>query len=257
MPRIERTPPYIQIAEHYRKEILDGRLAEGDKLPAIPAVAEEFGVAIATASKGISQLQVENLVRSTPRGTFVESILKSAPASRDRLLRVRRHGTSHSKSEWMQPLDAKIVKAKPYVADLFGEEPGFRVVRRESVTVRAGQTAALTVTWHPAKYADLVPSLLDQGRKNADTEGTPLIQQIEQAIGQKVEWIRDDIEARESTEREATHLGIRVGAPVLCLVWRWSAGDELVEYGEQVLPPKHVIGYTYNDLEEVGEEGRE
>lgn len=248
MPRIDRTPPYVQIAQHYRQEILDGRMTEGEKLPAIADVAEQWGVAVATASKAISQLQVEGYVRTSPRGTFVESPARTASAPRDRLLRVRRTGMDHSASEWVQTLKASVETAPPYVADLFGEEPGFQVVRRESVTVRGKRPAALSVTWHPAKYAELVPSLLQEGRHSSGTEGA-LIKQIEDATGQRITSIRDDIEAREADPREANHLGVRVGAPVLCVVWRWSAGDELVEYGEQCLPPKHVIGYGY-DLEE-------
>lgn len=249
MPRIDRTPPYVQIAEHYRKEILDGRLSEGDKLPSIADVAEQWGVAIATASKAISQLQVEGYVRSSPRGTFVANAFKTASAPRDRILRVRRIGTETSSTEWVTTLNAEIVKAPLYVAELFGEEPGFQVVRRETITVRDKKPAALSVTWHPARYAELVPSLMDQGRKKASTEGA-LIKLIEDATDQQVTSVRDDIEARESSAREANHLGLRTGAPVLCVVWRWSAGDELVEYGEQCLPPKHVIGYGY-EMEEV------
>lgn len=248
MPRIDRTPPYVQIAEHYRKEILDGRLSEGDKLPSIADVAQQWGVAIATASKAISQLQVEGYVLSTPRGTRVTDAFRTASAPRDRLLRVRRTGAEHSATEWVQCLNAEVVKAPLYVAELFGEDTGFQVVRRETVTVRDKKPAALSVTWHPGRYAELVPSLMNQGRQTGSDEGA-LIQQIERAIGQEITSIRDDIEARESSQREANHLGLRTGAPVLCVVWRWSAGDELVEYGEQCLPPKHVIGYGY-DMEE-------
>jgi GntR family transcriptional regulator len=244
MPRIDRTPPYVKIAEHYRKEILDGRLAESDKLPSIVDVAKEWGVAVATASKAISQLQVEGYVRSSPRGTFVANGFNTASAPRDRLLRVRRTGAETSATEWVTALSAEVVKAPLYVAELFGEEPGFQVVRRETVTVRDKKPAALSVTWHPGRYAELVPSLMKQGRKSGRDEGA-LIQQIENAIGQPITSVRDDIEARESSQREANHLGLKTGSPVLCVVWRWTAGDELVEYGEQCLPGKHVIGYEY------------
>lgn len=249
MPRIDRTPPYVQIAEHYRKEILDGRLSEGDRLPSIADIGQQWGVAVATASKAISQLQVEGYVHSSPRGTFVANAFRTASAPRDRLMRVRRTGREHSATEWMQTLNAEIVKAPLYVAELFGEEPGFQVVRRETITTRDKKPAALSVTWHPARYAELVPSLMQQGRQSATEEGA-LIKQIETATGLEVTSVRDDIEARESSAREASHLGLRTGAPVLCVVWRWSAGDELVEYGEQCLPPKHVIGYGY-EMEEV------
>lgn len=249
-PRIARTPtPFMQIAEHYRQQIRDGELAEGHRLDSIRDLAKEWSVSPATVAKALGQLQVEGFLRTSTRGTFVEDLAKSASTPADRLTRIRRLGTSHGPGEWTQTLSAEIVRPPSYVADLFGfEDAHARVVRRESVTMRAGLRAELVVTWHPAEYAELVPALLEQQRTNNGNEGVPLIRQIEDALGSTLTKGRDDIEAREASDREAGHLGIRVGAPTLCVVHRWSAGDDLVEYGERCLPPKHAFSYAY-DLE--------
>ncbi|MFD7228305.1 GntR family transcriptional regulator [Streptomyces sp. NPDC059881] len=47
----------MQIADHFRQQIVDGALPQNTKLPPIAEIAEEWGVATATAAKGVKQLQ--------------------------------------------------------------------------------------------------------------------------------------------------------------------------------------------------------
>ena len=49
--QLDRDAPYVQIIEHYRREIAAGRLADGDMLPSGREIAAQFGVSIATAAK--------------------------------------------------------------------------------------------------------------------------------------------------------------------------------------------------------------
>lgn len=66
------TYPYAQIAAHYRGRITDGRLAPGAQLPAVAAIAGEWGVAIVTVQRAIAQLRKEGLVETFHgRGSFV------------------------------------------------------------------------------------------------------------------------------------------------------------------------------------------
>ena len=52
-PQLDRPPPpYLQIVEHYRDRIRDGRLGDGDRLPSTRQLAQEWRVAHATAAKG-------------------------------------------------------------------------------------------------------------------------------------------------------------------------------------------------------------
>jgi DNA-binding GntR family transcriptional regulator len=62
---INRDAPYVQIIEHYRQEIRDGRLKDGDMLPSGREIAQQFGVSLATAAKVATGLQALGLV--TPR----------------------------------------------------------------------------------------------------------------------------------------------------------------------------------------------
>jgi DNA-binding transcriptional regulator YhcF (GntR family) len=65
-------PPYLRIAAELSRRIADRELAPGDKVPSTRQVAQEFGVALATATKALDVLRAEGLVITRPRsGTVV------------------------------------------------------------------------------------------------------------------------------------------------------------------------------------------
>ena len=73
----------MQIIEHYRQEIRDGQLRDGDMLPSGREIAAEFGVSLATAAKVATGLQALGLVTPRPgAGTMVTA--PRPPADRAR-----------------------------------------------------------------------------------------------------------------------------------------------------------------------------
>ncbi|MEE1808025.1 TetR/AcrR family transcriptional regulator C-terminal domain-containing protein [Streptomyces sp. BE133] len=65
-------PPYLRIAGEIRRRIVSGELAPGDRVPATRTIVLEWGVAMATATKALSVLRGEGLVRAVPGvGTVV------------------------------------------------------------------------------------------------------------------------------------------------------------------------------------------
>ena len=70
---VESTEPrYARIAAELSRRITDRELAPGDKVPSTRQVAQEFGVALATAAKALGVLRAEGLVITRPRsGTVV------------------------------------------------------------------------------------------------------------------------------------------------------------------------------------------
>ena len=80
---LNRDAPYVQIIEHYRQEIRDGRLKDGDMLPSGREIAQQFGVSLATAAKVATGLQALGLVTPRPgAGTVVTA--PRPPADRAR-----------------------------------------------------------------------------------------------------------------------------------------------------------------------------
>jgi GntR family transcriptional regulator len=242
-PRAQRTaPPYVQITDHFRQQILDGELAQGAKLPTVKEVAQEWGVATATASKAIGQLQVEHLVRTSPRGTFVEGQAK-ASTPRDRVQRVRRGGAFGSVGEVHEVTAAAVVEAPPYVADLFDLDAGGEVIRREWVTKDAGVPVTLSVSWFPSDLAT-IPEMLSTDPASVGA----LLPALEAHAG-AIRHARDFYEGRGSDAREARLLDLPLGGPILAgtfLRWPGADPDRLLEYGEFVLPPKRVVSYDYD-----------
>lgn len=236
-------PAYIQIADHYREQILTGQISDGDKLPSIAELAEIWHVAPATSAKAISLLQVEKLIRTSPRGTFVDLTSRRAASSpRDRLMRVRQTGQDTAAEHYLVNA-AEIVKPPVYVADLFNLDYPATIIRREWRTISEERPVALSVSWYPAEFAEQIPDLLD--RRQSKVRGLTL--QIERITG-PLAYARDFYEAREADPREANALGLRVASPILAGVFlHFPASDpnRLVEYGEFCLPPGRTVGYEY------------
>ena len=65
-------PTYVRIAAELTRRIDQTELAPGDKVPSTRQIAQEFGVALATATKALDVLRAGGLVITRPRsGTVV------------------------------------------------------------------------------------------------------------------------------------------------------------------------------------------
>ncbi|HYN92356.1 MAG TPA: GntR family transcriptional regulator, partial [Pilimelia sp.] len=64
--------PHRQIATQIRAQVRRGDWAPGERLPAIPTIAQNYGVAKQTVQRAIDQLRVEGLLITKPgSGTYV------------------------------------------------------------------------------------------------------------------------------------------------------------------------------------------
>ena len=60
------TPPYRRIVEDVRQRIDSGELGPGDLVPSARRITQEWGVAIATATKALGVLRQEGLTTVRP-----------------------------------------------------------------------------------------------------------------------------------------------------------------------------------------------
>ncbi|MDI3389456.1 GntR family transcriptional regulator [Streptomyces sp. B-S-A8] len=74
-------PPYLRIVDEIRRRIADGELAPGDRVPSTRRIAEEWGVALATATKALTTLRLEGVVETRPRAGTV--VARSASPAHD------------------------------------------------------------------------------------------------------------------------------------------------------------------------------
>ncbi|MFD6419851.1 TetR/AcrR family transcriptional regulator C-terminal domain-containing protein [Streptomyces sp. NPDC060194] len=83
-------PPYLRIASDLRRRIASGELAPGDRVPSTRRITQEWGVAMATATKALAALNQEGLVRAVPGvGTVVAAEPAAPHAARNTLTRDR------------------------------------------------------------------------------------------------------------------------------------------------------------------------
>lgn len=242
--RIQRSePPYIQIARHYQRMIRDGTLAEGDRLPPVRRLAEEWGVVRATANRAVQYLEAAQLVEATRAGTLVKR-RRAVPAPRDRVITALRR--QRLSAEHVKVVQAGLV-TRAYVAKILGMDAHDPVVRREQVTYRAGEPITLSVYWLPGTFAEPAPELLE-------TRALDTLEVAHERLGRLPTVGDDGVSARPADAREASALGIPAGTSILAGVWTCSDDQGLIEYGEYVAPPEHVVTYRYRVLPEEEEE---
>lgn len=240
MPEVQRPdPPYRQIAMHYQQLIERGDLREGQRLPTINAIADEWKVSKATAGNAITALQRGGYVWSSQQGTYVTATHGTTPTSRDRVLALRRGASA--RTEQTRLLDAGIVSAPSYVARLFDIDEGADIIRREWITTAARRATRLSVSWYPAELAESVPALLSTAPVPEDP-----IQWIEARTDRRALRGSDHLRGREADLREAQAIGVSVGDAILAGVHVWSDDRGIVEYGEWVVPADAVVSYEYD-----------
>lgn len=72
MAELDRTPPYLQVVQELRRRIAKGELVDGDRLPSMREISQEWGIANATALKALAALCADGLAESiTGVGTIV------------------------------------------------------------------------------------------------------------------------------------------------------------------------------------------
>src|SRR4051794_31564525 len=80
---MNEVPPSERIAAELRRRIAGGELPPGARMPSTRALVQRYGVAMATATKVLTTLRHEGLIRSVPGvGTVVVGEPPSAPADR-------------------------------------------------------------------------------------------------------------------------------------------------------------------------------
>lgn len=240
-PRAQRVDPlHIQIANHFKQQILRGELRPGDRLPSVRAIRDEWEVGQNTAQQAIGLLAAGRLVETSPTGTRVA-------APRDVLgPQQRLHLTGPPSSEQVTVTFAGMVPCPEYVLPILGLSAGSMVIRREWVTAGPdGEPYMLSVSWLPPIARIQVPELLREVPLPDARGAAPF---IAERLQLNLEWGRGAVECRQAKDdgRELVHLRLTPGSYVLAGVNFWSTGGEagaILEYTEYVLPPGRVIEY--------------
>ncbi|GLW10108.1 transcriptional regulator [Microtetraspora sp. NBRC 13810] len=237
------THAYLRIADQLREMIHSGDLTPGDRLPAHRALADEYEVSEILIRRAIDLLRTEGLVESRRgSGTFVRArpAVRRISMDRYRVDAGPQHepATSFTADQgitWSQyRLDKAFrwVEATAHLADLFGVEPGVRVLERRFVFYSKGEPSQMSRSCLLA----------------ADVEGTPVadpknepwpggnIGQL-RTLGIVVDEIVEETAVRMPTPEEVAMLGIGTGVPVFAITRQMLAANRVVEVADPITIP--------------------
>lgn len=255
MPRVEQSkPPYVQIYEHMRGEIMRAEKSPGEPIPPLRALATEWGVSQVTVSKAVARLQEEGYVKIGGPGlrTIVTDPKELHRSGRDRSAAVRRTGRIYTAGEYAKITDADVVVAPDDIAmalGLTGTEPS--AIRRVRTTYGAdAQVVSSSVSWYDSALAESCPKLLMPERI---LEGSWAY--VENQTGRKAVRGRDQITSRLATEEDAETLKLDLPASVkVSTTTLWTEGGIVVEYGISLSGPGRHSTYEYDLHTEVPHE---
>jgi AcrR family transcriptional regulator len=138
--------PYERIVEEIRRRIAVGQLRPGDRVPSARQITQEWGVAIATATKVLGALRTEGLVRPVVGvGTVVAEPTTARPES------------PHRTSRDTELTRERIVRGAIAVADA----EGLAAITMRRLAAELG-VAVMSLYRHVASKEDLVLFMADQ-----------------------------------------------------------------------------------------------
>ena len=240
-PELERPPPpYLQIVEHYRALIRDGRLGDGERLPSTRELARQWQVAHATAAKVLGTLRAEGLVTARSGGAG-GTLVRRAPDAV-----AAGHDVDHVTSG-LRPVplgtarivDAGVVPAPPHVREALRLATD-AAIRRRRVVAAGDVPLSVSTGWFPADLADLAPALLLAERIVGGTAGY-----VAARTGRALANGRDELRVRPADDELATGLAVDPGTPVLASrSWVYDTAGGVVEFGEGASVAPLAYDYT-------------
>ncbi|MET8681259.1 TetR/AcrR family transcriptional regulator C-terminal domain-containing protein [Streptomyces sp. NPDC004647] len=156
-------PRYSRIADELRQRIETGELAPGDRVPSTREITQQWGVAMATATKVLTELRHQGLVHAVPGvGTVVKD--RSRPVRTGRPTAAARRDTPTTSAVSIQRKSAadqaltleRIVAAAVAVADA----EGVAAVSMRRVAADLG-VATMSLYRHVADKDDLLTQMMD------------------------------------------------------------------------------------------------
>jgi GntR family transcriptional regulator len=206
--------PHRQIASQLRERVRRGDWAPGERLPSIPALAAQYGVAKQTVQRTIDQLRVEGLLITRPgSGTYVRGTRRRLNRlSRGRYGPQRGYHAELAARYRQHLVHAGRSPAPPEVAEAFGVAAGSHLIMRRHLVRTADAPVEVGASWF--RPVDAAGTPLERPQPF----DRPLYQEVEEATGRRYTTATDQLTARLPTREEAEVLQIRPDTPVLVLL---------------------------------------
>ncbi|MEU3574674.1 GntR family transcriptional regulator [Kitasatospora sp. NPDC036755] len=232
---------YQAIADHYRRLIADRKIADGQKLPSVRQIAEQWHVATKTAQRALKTLQMEGYASPVQGLGYQASFRPHDFATlRVQVSGTRQRGETYADTDEAVILSAELTRTRGHEADILGVEPGTPAILRRGLVRRGDRVIRMSHSWFPAELADLVPELLT-------TESTPPgnVARIEAATGRQTEITADRFTVDLTTLEQSKLFGVPPREPLLERTTVRHDGLGVIEYGTTWWPRHVVLAVEY------------
>jgi GntR family transcriptional regulator len=228
-------PLYLQIADELREQILNDKLAPGQRLPSEHSLMEVYGASRQTIRKAIAELKAEGLLDPEQgRGVFVRA---SAPVLRsaNELLSRREWGSRaaglrvHADGGPTIEVHSGRAAATAEVAARLGLREGAAVLVRRERLSDDGRPLELATTHLPFELAHETPI------EHEDITGDELYACLEE-LGQRIDRFTERITTRMPRPAEARALDLGPGTPVVLIArTAWTVEGRPVAVSDEVM----------------------
>ncbi len=216
-------PLYRQIKVLMTKGLQAGEWRPGEAIPSEKHLAARFRVSQGTVRKAVDELAAENLlVRRQGKGTFVAT--HAEEKVQFRFLRLQPDAGEAGRMQ-RRFIDCRRLRASADVARALGLKSGDAAVQIRRVLSFREQPVVLDDIWLPgAQFKGLTAERLAEYRG-------PLYGLFESEFGVRMIRAEERIRAVAADAAAAAHLGVAVGAPLLCVErLAMTYGDVPVEW---------------------------
>lgn len=214
---------HVQISNDLRRQIAVGELGVGDPVPSEAQLCERYAVSRGTVRQALAALRADGAIGG---GRGKPPVVRPPVTSQDffELVSFSAWATALGREPGQRTLELARRPATPDVADALALDPGAPVVEALRVRLLDGQAVML----ERSRFVEPVGRLLFDYDLD---EGS--IYAYLQADGVDLNRARQMIDAVPADERDAEHLGVDVGSPLLRVRRRTTDRDgEPLEWSE-------------------------
>lgn len=242
MKRDDERHRYLQIADMLRARITSGELGEGDRLPSIPDLVREHGIASNTAQRVLGVLVAEGIaISKSGSGTYVRArpVVQRLVRSWNRNARGGSPFAGEMASQgkagtW--DYDSRTstapaeVRERLALAEPAADEPD--VIKTRYIFRADGVPAMLSTSWEPLSLTRGTPVVLPEDGPYA---GSGVVERMRQ-IDVHITHASEIVSARPVTADEGKQLDIAPGAVVITIERTYYADTQPVETANIVVP---------------------
>jgi GntR family transcriptional regulator len=238
------TPPFRRIANTLRRDIREGRLEPGERLPSENELAKRHETTRTTVRKAIALLRHEGLVVSEQgRGAFVrprphlKMLLTGSNWRAHRgsgMSNFNAEAASQGRTAKQQLLTVEEVEAPAEIAERLGVPAHTLVIVRKRLFVVDGEPMQFCDGYYPTSlFRDT--DVAEDRRIRGGVHG--LIEDPNGPIRRRVTRFIEDLDARLPDPAESEALAIPEGVPVVrVLRTAYDSNDEVLEVLDSLVP---------------------